>query len=63
MSIIYVIFGVVAKFTAVFITIPDPVIGGIILTLLGVFVGVNLANLKETLNPLLDDNRLWKIYV
>ena len=63
MSIIYVIFGVVAKFTAVFMSIPDPVIGGIILTVLGVFVGVNLANLKVTLNPLLDDNCLWKITV
>ena len=46
MSIIYVLFAVLAKLTAVFISIPNPVLGGCLLTIISVFVGVNLSNLQ-----------------
>ncbi|XP_045188670.2 solute carrier family 23 member 2-like isoform X1 [Mercenaria mercenaria] len=46
MSCIYVVLGVLAKVSAVFISIPYPVLGGSIITIAGVFVGVNLSNLK-----------------
>ena len=46
MAIIYLIFAVLGKLTAVFISIPYPVLGGSLLTIIGVFVGVNLSNLQ-----------------
>ena len=45
-AIIYMILAVLAKVSAVFISIPYPVLGGTIITILGVFVGVNLSNLQ-----------------
>ena len=45
-AIIYLLLSVLSKLTAVFITIPDPVLGGCLLTIIGVFVGVNLSNLQ-----------------
>ncbi|XP_060599953.1 solute carrier family 23 member 1-like [Ruditapes philippinarum] len=46
MSVIYVVLGILAKVSAVFISIPYPVLGGVIITIIGVFVGVNLSNLQ-----------------
>ena len=46
MSLMYIGFGVMAKVMAVFISIPYPVLGGTIVTIIGVFVGVNLSNLR-----------------
>ncbi|XP_052266034.1 solute carrier family 23 member 1-like [Dreissena polymorpha] len=46
MSLIYICLGFLAKVSAVFISIPYPVIGGSILISIGVFVGVNLSNLS-----------------
>ncbi|WAR22483.1 S23A1-like protein [Mya arenaria] len=46
MGLIYMVLGVLAKVSAVFISIPYPVLGGSTITLIGVFVGVNLSNLR-----------------
>ena len=37
---------VLAKVSAIFISIPYPVLGGTIITIIGVFMGVNLSNLS-----------------
>ena len=44
-AVIYMVLAVLAKVSAVFISIPYPVLGGTIMTIIGVFVGVNLSNL------------------
>ncbi|XP_033757145.1 LOW QUALITY PROTEIN: solute carrier family 23 member 1-like [Pecten maximus] len=46
-AIIYIIFGVIGKVSAVFITIPYPVLGGVLIVMFGVFNGVVLSNLKS----------------
>ncbi|KAK3610441.1 hypothetical protein CHS0354_016618 [Potamilus streckersoni] len=46
-GIIYMLFGVIGKFSAVFITIPYPVLGGALISIVGVFIGVILSNLHE----------------
>ncbi|KAL5022497.1 hypothetical protein ScPMuIL_001652 [Solemya velum] len=46
-AIMYLIIGVIGKFSAVFIMIPSPVLGGALLTMLGMFLGVVLSNLKH----------------
>ncbi|XP_045190888.2 solute carrier family 23 member 1-like [Mercenaria mercenaria] len=46
MSGMYVALGVLAKVSAVIISIPYPVLGGVLITIIGVFVGVNLSNLN-----------------
>ncbi|KAL4231304.1 hypothetical protein ACF0H5_008884 [Mactra antiquata] len=46
LALIYVILGVLAKVSAVFVSIPYPVLGGSLITIIVVFVGVNLSNLK-----------------
>ncbi|XP_045190076.2 solute carrier family 23 member 1-like [Mercenaria mercenaria] len=45
-GVIYVIFGVIGKISAVFICIPYPVLGGALITMFGMFTGVVLSNLK-----------------
>ncbi|KAL5005693.1 hypothetical protein ScPMuIL_016851 [Solemya velum] len=45
-GVIYLAFGIIGKFSAVFITIPYPVLGGALLTMIGMFTGVALSNLQ-----------------
>ncbi|XP_060597680.1 solute carrier family 23 member 2-like isoform X2 [Ruditapes philippinarum] len=45
-GMIYVIFGIIGKISAVFICIPYPVLGGALITMFGMFTGVVLSNLK-----------------
>ncbi|XP_033758171.1 solute carrier family 23 member 2-like [Pecten maximus] len=46
-ALIYIVFGLVGKVSAIFITIPYPVLGGILLVMFGVFNGVVLSNLQS----------------
>lgn len=43
---LYIILGLVGKFSAVFLTIPYPVLGGAIIVMFGMFNGVVLSNLQ-----------------
>ncbi|KAJ8316860.1 hypothetical protein KUTeg_004764 [Tegillarca granosa] len=45
-AVIYLIFGIIGKFSALFITIPYPVLGGVLIVMFGAFNGVVLSNLK-----------------
>lgn len=45
-GLIYVVFGVIGKVSAVFICIPYPVLGGALITMYGMFTGVVLSNLN-----------------
>ncbi|KAK3598681.1 hypothetical protein CHS0354_006356 [Potamilus streckersoni] len=45
-GIIYILFGIIGKFSAVFITIPYPVLGGALITMFGMYNGVVLSNLQ-----------------
>ncbi|KAL3863340.1 hypothetical protein ACJMK2_005100 [Sinanodonta woodiana] len=53
-GLIYIIFGIIGKFSAVFITIPYPVLGGALITMFGMYNGVVLSSL-QTLS--LESNR------
>ncbi|KAJ8316916.1 hypothetical protein KUTeg_004820 [Tegillarca granosa] len=44
---IYVVLALLGKLSAVFISIPYPVLGGSLLVMMGMFMGVVLSNLKE----------------
>ncbi|XP_021377787.1 solute carrier family 23 member 2-like [Mizuhopecten yessoensis] len=44
-SLIYIVFGILGKVSAVFITIPYPVLGGAMIVMFGTFNGVVLSNL------------------
>lgn len=44
---IYMLIGVMGKFSAVFIMIPEPVLGGALMSITAVFIGVILSNLSE----------------
>ncbi|XP_033758568.1 solute carrier family 23 member 2-like isoform X1 [Pecten maximus] len=46
-ALIYIVFGLVGKVSAIFITIPYPVLGGVLLVMFGVFNGVVLSNLQS----------------
>ena len=46
-GIVYLIFGVMGKVSAVFVTIPNPVLGGALIVMFGVFNGVVLSNLRS----------------
>ncbi|XP_050406135.1 solute carrier family 23 member 2 isoform X2 [Patella vulgata] len=46
MAIMYIIFSVVLKISAVFITIPYPVLGGCMILSFGIFIGLILSNLQ-----------------
>lgn len=45
-GILMIILGVFGKFGAVFITIPDPVIGGMFLVMFGMIAAVGISNLQ-----------------
>lgn len=45
-GVLYVVLGVFGKLSAVFISIPNPVLGGSLITMMGMFVGVTLSNLR-----------------
>ncbi|XP_052772555.1 solute carrier family 23 member 2-like isoform X2 [Mya arenaria] len=45
-GVIYLVFGIIGKFSAVFICIPYPVLGGALITMYGMFTGVVLSNLQ-----------------
>ncbi|KAL4221965.1 hypothetical protein ACF0H5_018015 [Mactra antiquata] len=47
-GIMYMLFGIFGKFSAVFITIPYPVLGGAIVVMFGIFFGVIISNLEVT---------------
>ena len=49
-GIIYILFGIFGKFSAIFITIPYPVLGGAIILMWGTFFGVILSNLQVNYN-------------
>ncbi|XP_060080557.1 solute carrier family 23 member 1-like [Ylistrum balloti] len=44
---IFMLFGIVGKLCAVFITIPKPVLGGTMLIMVSMFIGVMIANLQH----------------
>ncbi|KAK3094626.1 hypothetical protein FSP39_004171 [Pinctada imbricata] len=46
-GLIYIVFGVIGKVSAVFITIPYPVLGGVLIIMFGAFNGVVLSNLQS----------------
>ena len=52
-GIIYILFGILGKFSAIFITIPYPVLGGAIILMWGTFFGVILSNLQVNIDLLL----------
>jgi hypothetical protein len=52
-GIIYILFGIFGKFSAAFITIPYPVLGGAIVVNFGIFFGVILSNLEVRCLPFL----------
>lgn len=45
-GIIYMLFGVINKLAAIFITVPMPVLGGVLIVMFGSFNRVILSNLK-----------------
>ncbi|XP_061184454.1 solute carrier family 23 member 2-like [Saccostrea echinata] len=47
LSLVYILFGIIGKFSAVFITIPHPVLGGALIIMIGMFNGVVLSNLQS----------------
>ncbi|XP_062569270.1 solute carrier family 23 member 1-like isoform X2 [Saccostrea cucullata] len=47
LSLVYILFGIIGKFSAVFITIPHPVLGGALIIMFGMFNGVVLSNLQS----------------
>ena len=56
-AILYIIFGIVGKVSAVFITIPYPVLGGASIAMFSAFTGVAISQLQ--VNWLLIS--LWKV--
>ena len=45
-ALMMMVFGVLSKFGALFITIPEPIIGGIFCVLFGMIAATGLANLQ-----------------
>ena len=45
-AVLMMAFGVVAKFVAIFIIIPDPILGGVFLVIFGMIAAVGLSNLQ-----------------
>ena len=45
-AVLMMAFGVVAKFGALFIIIPDPIVGGVFLVIFGMIAAVGLSNLQ-----------------
>ena len=49
-GVIYIVFGIIGKISAVFICIPYPVLGGALITLYGMFTGKeNIFSIKRPL--------------
>ncbi|XP_056005753.1 uncharacterized protein LOC125657493 isoform X2 [Ostrea edulis] len=46
-ALVYILFGIIGKFSAIFITIPHPVLGGALIIMFGMFNGVVLSNLQS----------------
>ena len=46
MGLLFILFGVIGKIGAVFITVPYPVVGGMMVINFGVLIGVMLSNLQ-----------------
>ncbi|XP_022341468.2 solute carrier family 23 member 2-like isoform X1 [Crassostrea virginica] len=46
-GILYMVLGVLGKLSALIISIPYPVLGGSLITMMGMFVGVTLSNLRS----------------
>ena len=59
-GIIYILFGVIRKFSAIFITIPYPVLGGAMILMYGTYFGVILSNLQVSIVLINDSN--WEIF-
>ena len=47
-GVIYLIFGIIGKTSAVFISIPYPVLGGALIVMFGMFIGVAISSLQVT---------------
>ncbi|ELU11132.1 hypothetical protein CAPTEDRAFT_161086, partial [Capitella teleta] len=45
-AVVVMLLGVIGKFGALFVTIPDPIIGGIFLVMFGMITAVGLSNLQ-----------------
>ena len=45
-AVVMIILGMFSKFSAFFVTMPDPVIGGLFCVMFGLITGVGIANLK-----------------
>ena len=45
-GMLFILFGVIGKIGSVFVTIPNPVIGGILLVMFGMVASVGLSNLQ-----------------
>ena len=45
-GVMYLIFGIIGKISAVFVSIPYPVLGGALIVMFGMFNGVVLSNLQ-----------------
>jgi solute carrier family 23 (nucleobase transporter), member 1 len=48
-SIIMMILGVLGKFGAIFVTIPEPIVGGVFITIFGEH-RINFCNIKQDYN-------------
>ena len=43
---LFMIFGMLGKFGALFVTIPDPIIGGVFMVMFGMITAVGISNLQ-----------------
>lgn len=59
-GILMIVLGIFGKFGAVFITIPDPVIGGMFLVMFGMIAAVGISNLQ--VNTFQYCNRIFSLY-
>ena len=57
-GVLYVLFGIFGKFSAVFVTIPYPVLGGAIVVLFGIFFGLVISNLEVSYQYVVQPCRL-----
>ena len=54
-GLLYILFGIVGKFSAAIITIPSPVLGGAAIIMFSTFLGVALSNLQVMVDLLQND--------
>ena len=45
-SLVMMVVGVVGKFGALFVSIPDPIVGGVFMVMFGMIVAVGISNLQ-----------------